>query len=708
MALDKLKEERAKKLSNIKNLGIDPYPSKSEKKHTISEAREMMGEQVKIAGRIRSHRPHGKITFMDLEDSTGKIQLFFLEQELPSQYDFLSNLDLGDFLAASGEIFKTQAGEITVKVADFKLLTKSTRPLPSSWYGLKDVEDRQRKRYLDLVMNPQVRTTLENRAKIVYAIRKFLVEEKGYFEVENPTLQPLYGGTRAKPFKTHHNALDADFYLRISNELYLKRLIVGGFEKVFEIGHTFRNEGMDKNHNPEFTMLETMEAYADYEDNMNLIEEMFEYVSLQVFGTTKLNYQGTQLEFKRPWKRVKLTDLFKQYTGIDFNEIDSLEKATDLAKKLEVSIQDFMTDGEILLEIFEKKCTTELIQPTFVYDYPADFYPLAKKKKDDPRFVESFDIYVAGMEMGTNYTEQNDPQVLLEAWQKEKDKQNAGNPEAQVLDEDFLEALEYGMPPTSGIGPGIDRWIMVMTDSPTISDVIAFPTLRPLKKNEQTQKENEDEKKESSFEEKAQPEESAREHRHFPREEAFSLLKEMIKSPNLIKHGLAVEAIMKELSKYLKEKHPDVPESEFNEEEWGIVGLLHDADYELVEKDLEKHTVVTGEKLRELNVSERIINGIKAHHWGVKDTRDNLLEKAVYTADDTSGLITAVALVRPDKKLSSVTVESVMKKFHAKEFAKGAKREQILIGVEELNIPLEEFVGIALKAMQGIAEELGL
>lgn len=483
MALESLQKERLKKLKNIQNQGINPYPAKTSRKQTIEEARKMLGKKVAVAGRLRSFRPHGKITFADLEDSSGKIQLFFSQSELPGEkYDFLANLDLGDFLQAEGEVFKTQAGEITVRVSAYQLLTKSLRPLPSAWYGLKDVEERYRKRYLDLLINNEVREVSEKRSKMVYAIRKFLIEKKGYVEVENPVLQPLYGGTRARPFKTHHNTLDMDLYLRISNELYLKRLIVGGFEKVFEIGHTFRNEGMDRNHNPEFTMLETMEAYADYLDNMNLIEEMFEYVALEVFGKTKLTYQGVVIDYKRPWTRVKLADLFKKYTGVTFDEIDTLEKATVLAKKLGVEVKDFMTDGEILLEIFEKKCTDQLIQPTFVYDYPADFYPLAKRKADNPKFVESFDIYVAGMEMGTNYTEQNDPRILREAWDGEKKKAQKGNPEAQKIDDDFLEALEYGMPPTSGIGPGIDRWIMVMTDSPSISDVILFPTLRPEKR----------------------------------------------------------------------------------------------------------------------------------------------------------------------------------------------------------------------------------
>lgn len=480
--LEKLRRTRLEKLGKIRKLGIDPYPAKSGKKHSIAACLESVGKTVTTAGRITAIRGHGGSSFLDLVDASAKIQIFLSKDKLSAiNYELLTLLDLGDFIEVSGKVGKTQAGETTIFATSVILLTKTTRPLPSTWYGLKDVEERTRRRYLDLLMNDGVRDVFEKRSKILNAIRKFLIDEKGYFEVEEPILQPIYGGTRAKPFKTHHNSLNMDLYLRISNELYLKRLIVGGFEKVFEIGHTFRNEGMDKNHNPEFTMLETMEAYADYNDNMDLIEEMFEYVTKEVFKTTKLKYQGHQLEFKRPWQKIMLADLFKKYTGVPIEKIDTLKKATDLARKLGVPIKDFMTDGEILLEIFEKKCTHEIIQPTFIYDYPADFYPLAKRKADDPRFVESFDIYVAGMEMGTNYSEQNDPQALRDAWVKEKEKAQAGNEEAQVVDEDFLEALEFGMPPTSGIGPGIDRWIMVLTDSPSISDVILFPTIRPKK-----------------------------------------------------------------------------------------------------------------------------------------------------------------------------------------------------------------------------------
>lgn len=482
MPLQDLQRVRIKKLKNIQSMGINPYPAKALRKQIISDAKGMLNKKVVVVGRLRSFRSMGKITFADLEDASGRIQIFFSQEVLKGEkYDFLANLDLGDFLGVEGEVFQTQAGEITVIVEKYTLLTKSLRPLPSAWYGLKDVEERNRKRYLDLLMNTQVRQVFETRSKIIHSIREFLIN-RGYIEIEDPVLQPLYGGTRARPFKTHHNSLNMNLYLRISNELYLKRLIVGGFEKVFEIGHTFRNEGMDRNHNPEFTMFETMEAYIDYMENMKVMEQMIEYAVRSVFGKTKVVYQGYSIEFKVPFQRIKLTDLFKKYTGVHFHEIDTLEKATALAKKLGVEVRDYMTDGEILLEIFEKKCTDALTQPTFVYDYPADFYPLAKKKSEDNRFCESFDIYIAGMELGTNYTEQNNPQELKEAWLAERKKEQRGNPEAQKLDVDFLEALEYGMPPTSGLGLGIDRLVMILTNSANISDVIAFPTLKPDKR----------------------------------------------------------------------------------------------------------------------------------------------------------------------------------------------------------------------------------
>ena len=478
--IEELKAERLKKINDLRGKGINPFPARLQVvRHEIKTViADGIGKTVNVAGRIRAKRAFGKLIFLVLEDESGRVQLIFKEDGYTEDFKLVESLDVGDFISVGGQTALSKTEEFSVMAEKLQLLTKSTRPLPSEYYGLNDVEERSRKRYLDLLMNGESKKVFEQRSKIVYFIRKFLIEERGYTEVECPVLQPLHGGTRARPFKTHHNSLDMELSLRISNELYLKRLIVGGFEKVFEIGHTFRNEGMDRNHNPEFTMLETMHAYADYLYNMDLIEEMFEFVVQNTFGTTEIEYQGTTLSFKRPWARVSLTELFEKHTGVKFHEIETMDSAFELAKKMNVSVQDFMSPSEMLLEIFEKVCITELVQPTLVYDYPADFYPLAKRKVENSKLVESFDIYVAGMEMGTNWSEQNDPEALRVAWLAEKEKLEAGNEEAQLLDEDFLEAMEYGMPPTSGIGPGIDRWVMILTNQTHLRDVILFPTMK--------------------------------------------------------------------------------------------------------------------------------------------------------------------------------------------------------------------------------------
>lgn len=479
--LSVLRAERLKKLEALRAQGLDPFPARLRfSRSTIASViAGGNGQDVAIAGRIRSIREHGNIAFLDIAEETGRLQVVCKKDVLGDAFSLLESLDIGDIFEVTGETFTTNTGAFSLLAKDYAVLSKSLRPLPSAWHGLKDVEERSRRRYVDLILNEESKRVFEIRSKMAYYIRKFLIEERDYIEVESPVLQPLYGGTRARPFTTHHHSLDMDLYLRISNELYLKRLIVGGFERVFEMGHTFRNEGMDRNHNPEFTMLETMHAYVDYTYNMKLVEDMFEYVVTQIFGTTQVEYQGNTLEFKAPWKRITVADLFKEKTGIDFESITTLEAARELASKYSISLAPFMTVSEALLEVFESVCVADIVHPTFIYDYPADFYPLAKRKAENPAWVESFDIYVCGMEMGTNYSEQNNPLELRTALEGEETKEQEGNPEAHKTDEDFIEAMEYAMPPTSGIGPGIDRWVMILTNSHHLRDVILFPTMKP-------------------------------------------------------------------------------------------------------------------------------------------------------------------------------------------------------------------------------------
>lgn len=483
MALSDLQKDRLKKLKNIQNLGINPYPAKANRQQTTAEGRKMLGKKVVVAGRLRSFRPHGKITFADLEDQSGKIQLFFSQSELPDKYDFLGNLDLGDFIQAEGEIFKTQAGEITVKVSSYRLLTKSLRPLPSAWYGLEDVEERYRQRYVDLIINPEVRQVMDVRHKIVRFIRNFL-ENQGFVEVETPVLQPIYGGATARPFITRHNALDANYYLRIADELYLKRLIVGGYEKVFEINKDFRNEGIDRQHSPEFTQMEFYWAYADYEDLMKLGEEMISRLVKEVHGSYKFKYEGVELNFASPFKRISFNELVKMHSGIDLEEVDSEKELLKAIgdKGIKLDLKGVVGMGPLIDELYKKVARPHVQQPIFLVDYPYEMKPLSKRKEGDPRKSASFQLLVMGYEVVNAYSELNDPQEQEERWKEEMGLAKKGLEEHQVLDEDYIRALEYGMPPTAGFGLGVDRLTAILTDQHSLKDVILFPTLKPEKK----------------------------------------------------------------------------------------------------------------------------------------------------------------------------------------------------------------------------------
>lgn len=486
MALQDLKKERLKKLKNIQRLGINPYPSKTNRKHTIEVARKMMGKEVAVAGRIRSLRNMGKITFADLEDATGKIQLFFNIQNLPGdKYGILTNLDIGDFLEISGEIFKTQSGEITVKVSDYKLLTKSIRPLPSGWYGLKDVEERYRKRYLDLLMNPSVKETFIKRTKIITAVRDFL-NKLDFLEVETPTLQEIYGGANARPFKTRHNALGYEFFLKISDELYLKKLMVGGFEKIYEIDKDFRNEGIDRSHNPEFTMLECYWAYADYQNMMELTQDLYKSVALEVLGTTKITFGEHKIDLKEPWVKMTMKQAIKKYVGINVDqltdgEIEALLDKHNLVSENKPTLTGVAAGfkrGVAIATLFEL-VQPHLIQPAFICDFPKETTALCKQKSDQPDLIERFEPYIAGFEIGNAYSELNDPIVQNEFFEEQLKAAKSGDEEAHPMDKAYLEAMEYGMPPMGGLGLGIDRMVMLLTDNPNIADVILFPTLKP-------------------------------------------------------------------------------------------------------------------------------------------------------------------------------------------------------------------------------------
>ncbi|MBI3343034.1 lysine--tRNA ligase [Candidatus Gottesmanbacteria bacterium] len=485
--IDELKKVRLEKLEALKKLGIDPYPSLVRRDHTIAQAVTMEDKEAAVAGRIMGLRGHGKIMFGDLRDESGKIQVVFKSDEIALKtFELLEFIDIGDFIAVQGDVGKTQAGEISVFVKDFQVITKSLRPLPDQWYGLKDVEERYRKRYLDMLLNPEVTRRFMIRSRVVDAIRDFLTDRR-FLEVETPTLQPVYGGGLAKPFVTHHNELETDLYLRISDEMYLKRLIVGGLEKVFEITKVFRNEGVDRDHNPEFTMFEAQIAFQDYAYGMDSIEEIIEYVAQKVLGTTKFDYQGVGMDFKRPWPRYRMVEAISRFAGIDPLTWKSIEEAKEAIQKLEQISEDKLGDlrkihsiGECIAFVFEEVVEAKLIQPSIVYDYPIENSPLAKKC-DDPRFTQRFEMFAFGSELGNNYTELNDPVDLKKRFIEEKKREKAGVVEAHQTDNEYLEAIEHGFPPTCGIAIGVDRLVMLLTNAKSIKEVIPFPTLRPEK-----------------------------------------------------------------------------------------------------------------------------------------------------------------------------------------------------------------------------------
>ncbi|MGI9861074.1 lysine--tRNA ligase [Moorella naiadis] len=474
---------RLEKLHQMQEAGIEPYGGRFTVTHTTAAIRDrfekLEGQEVALAGRLRAIRGHGKASFADLQDREGRLQLYLrLDNVGPEGYSLFQKLDIGDIIGVRGRVFRTHRGEVSVEVRQLTLLCKSLRPLPEKWHGLKDVDLRYRQRYLDLIVNPEVKEVFITRAKIIRAIRSFL-DERGFLEVETPTMHPIAGGAAARPFITHHNALDIDLYLRIALELHLKRLLVGGLERVYELGRIFRNEGISTKHNPEFTMLELYQAYADYRVMMDLLEEMVAFIARQAVGTTTVTYQGDRLDLTPPWPRLTMMEAIKKYSGLDFDQLPTVEEARQAAAGLGLEIPPYLERGKIINEVFEATVEPNLIQPTFILDYPVAISPLAKRKKENPELTYRFEAFIAGRELANAFSELNDPIDQRRRFETQMAERAAGDEEAHMMDEDFLQALEYGMPPAGGMGIGIDRLVMVLTDSPSIRDVILFPTMRP-------------------------------------------------------------------------------------------------------------------------------------------------------------------------------------------------------------------------------------
>ncbi|WP_316572821.1 lysine--tRNA ligase [Neobacillus sp. YIM B06451] len=480
---------RREKMNELRQKGIDPFGKKFERNANAKSLIEQYGEMekeeleakevsVSLAGRVMTKRGKGKAGFAHIKDLKGQIQIYVRKDEVgDDQYDLFNSTDLGDIIGVEGTLFKTQVGELSIKVTEYTFLTKALRPLPDKFHGLKDVEQRYRQRYLDLIMSDESKATFVMRSLILQSMRRYL-DEKGYLEVETPMMHSIAGGASARPFITHHNALDMELFMRIAIELHLKRLIVGGLEKVYEIGRVFRNEGVSTRHNPEFTMIELYEAYADYKDIMKLTENLVAHVAKDVLGTTVIKYGDYEVNLEPEWKRLHMVDAIKEYTGADFWREMSVEEARTLAKEHGVEITEHMQYGHIVNEFFEQKVEEKLIQPTFIYGHPVEISPLAKKNDEDPRFTDRFELFIVAREHANAFTELNDPIDQRERFEAQLKEREQGNDEAHEMDEDFIEALEYGMPPTGGLGIGIDRLVMLLTNSPSIRDVLLFPLMR--------------------------------------------------------------------------------------------------------------------------------------------------------------------------------------------------------------------------------------
>lgn len=480
---------RREKMKDLREKGFDPFGKRFDRSHQSKELIEQYSElekeeleekniSITLAGRVMTKRGKGKAGFAHIQDLTGQIQIYVRKDAIGDEkYEIYDSIDLGDIIGVSGTLFKTKVGELSIKVQEFELLTKALRPLPDKFHGLKDVEQRYRQRYLDLIMSEESKKTFVTRSRIIQSMRRYL-DSHGYLEVETPMMHSIAGGASARPFVTHHNALDMELYMRIAIELHLKRLIVGGLEKVYEIGRVFRNEGVSTRHNPEFTMIELYEAYADYRDIMSLTENLIAHIAQEVLGTTTVQYGEYEVDLKPEWKRLHMVDAIKEYTGVDFWKETSKEEAQALAKEHGVEVTEHMLYGHIVNEFFEQKVEEKLIQPTFIYGHPVEISPLAKKNEADPRFTDRFELFIVAREHANAFTELNDPIDQRERFEAQLKEREQGNDEAHLMDDDFIEALEYGMPPTGGLGIGIDRIVMLLTNSPSIRDVLLFPLMR--------------------------------------------------------------------------------------------------------------------------------------------------------------------------------------------------------------------------------------
>ncbi len=683
--IHQLLKVRREKLSALQEAGKDPFQiTKYDVTHHSLEIKDhfdaLEGKQVSAAGRVMSKRVMGKASFCNVQDLQGDIQVYVARDSVgEDSYADFKKYDVGDIVGVEGEVFQTKTGEISIHASKMTLLSKSLQILPEKYHGLVNTDIRYRQRYTDLIMNEDVKKTFVMRSKIISSIRRYL-DAQGFLEVETPMLVSNAGGAAARPFETHYNALDEDVKLRISLELYLKRLIVGGMERVYEIGRVFRNEGLDARHNPEFTLMELYQAYTDYNGMMDLTENMFRHVAKEVCGTTTVPYGDVEIDLGKPFERITMVDAVKKYTGVDFDEVADTAAAKKLADERNVHYEERHTKGDIINLFFEEFVEEHLVQPTFVMDHPVEISPLTKRKPDKPEYVERFELFITAREMCNAYSELNDPIDQRERFKAQEAALAAGDEEANTTDEDFMNALEIGMPPTGGIGYGIDRLVMLLTNSPAIRDVLLFPTMKSL-----------DKKPSDSAKPAKKAADQPAKKSSITREQALELLKQYNKEPFHIQHALTVEGVMRWYAKELGYAE--------EEEFWGITGLLHDIDFELYP---EEHCKKAPELLREGGVSEDMIYAVCSHGFGICSEEEPRLEmeKVLFAADELTGLIWSCALMRPSKSTMDMEVKSLKKKFKDKKFAAGCSREIIAQGAQMLGWELDELFDKTILAMR--------
>jgi lysyl-tRNA synthetase, class II len=688
------REVRLKKLTELEESGILVYPYTSKKTHTVTEAlAEKEGTQVCISGRIMTKRAMGKLTFCHVQDQTGKMQIALQKDKiLEDKYkQFVKKIDMGDIVEFSGERFITHKGEDSILVSEWNLMNKTLLPLPDKFHGLKDKEIRYRKRYLDLITDKEVFERFKMRSRIITLVREFL-NTANFMEVETPILQVLYGGTNAKPFETHINAYDMKMYMRVAPELYLKRLIVGGYERVYELGRNFRNEGVDQTHNPEFTMVEWYEAYTDYTGMMNRAEGLYKFIAKELFGKLEIPVGDRVINLDFEWPRMKMVDAIKKHTGLNVLAM-STEELTQKCAELNIEIRGTSSKGQMIMEIFEKEVTDELQDPIWIIDYPKEVSPLAKAHRDNPDFVERFECYIQGKEIGDGWSEIIDPRVQRARFENEQQSMRDGDDESHPMDEDFLEALEYGMPPLGGIGIGIDRLVMLFTNHWSIRDILFFPTMKPEKQNILQINNKEIENDTQCCHVDSLP---------MNRDAAWKYLQENTKKETNLHHYLESEAVMRELAEKLGK----------NVEYWGMLGLMHDIDWEETEDNSTLHLTKAPDMLKSLGFDDDFIEIIISHGYGFEcanlqnKIRIRKVEHALACSETVTGLVYAAARLRPDK-ISSLTVKSLKKKFKDKKFAATVNRE-VIKECENLGLELDEFLQLSIDALKKISDKIGL